>query len=96
MLRLHAVVKDNLEQSHVEAVFRQIFRQLVVEIEKFYTTINTESKFAKKRVRVDLIQILKCVTTSQPDTTTNPTNQVMVFDSTETCAIIESKVKSII
>jgi hypothetical protein len=55
MIRLHAVVKENLESSHVEAVFKQILRQLVVEIEKFYLGINTDSKFAKKKVRVDLI-----------------------------------------
>ena len=61
MLRLHTVVKENCEISHVEAVFKQIFRQLVQEIDKFYTTINTDSKFAKKRVRVDLTQIQKCV-----------------------------------
>ena len=53
--------KENCEISHVEAVFKQIFRQLVQEIDKFYTTINTDSKFAKKRVRVDLTQIQKCV-----------------------------------
>ncbi len=57
MLRLYTVVKENCEISHVEAVFKQIFRQLVQEIDKFYATINTDSKFAKKRVRVDLTQI---------------------------------------
>ena len=36
MKRLHTVVNDNLEPSHVEAVFKQTFRQLVLEIEKFY------------------------------------------------------------
>jgi uncharacterized membrane protein YccC len=89
MLRLHAVVKENLEASHVEAVFRMIFTQLVAEIEKFYATINTESKFAKKRVRVDLIQIQKCVSKDQGSA------QVMVFEA-DTCAIIDQKVKSII
>lgn len=61
MIRLHTVVKENCEISHVEAVFKQIFRQLVQEIDKFYATINTDSKIAKKRVRVDLTQIQKCV-----------------------------------
>ena len=55
MLRLYNVMKENLEPSHVEAVFKQLLTQLAVQIEKFYTGINTESKFAKKKVRVDLI-----------------------------------------
>ena len=93
MLRLHSVIKENLEQSHVEAVFRQIFTQLVSEIEKFYQGINTDSKFAKKRVRVDLIQIQKCVASKDQQV---DSKQVMVFESNDTCAIIEQKVKSMI
>ena len=94
MLRLHTVVKENLEISHVEAVFKQTFRQLVQEIDKFYQTIQTESKFAKKRVRVDLTQIMKCV--ASKDQEVSQPNQVMVFESRETCEIIEQKIKSII
>ena len=55
MRRMHSVLTQNLEASHIEQVFRETFRQLVQEIDKFYSAINTESKFAKKRVRVDII-----------------------------------------
>ena len=93
MLRLYNVMRENLEASYVEAVFKQLLGQLAGEVEKFYGAINTESKFAKKRVRVDLIQMQKSVAWrgQVPETTPD-----LVFESRDTCEMFEHSIRSII
>ena len=43
-----------METGQLEVIFKEAFRTLVVEIETFFSGINTDSKFAKTRARLDL------------------------------------------
>lgn len=54
LTKMHKVLSATMETGQLEVIFREAFRLLVVEIEGFFATINTESKFAKTRARLDL------------------------------------------
>ena len=54
-----------METGQLEVIFREAFRLLVVEIEGFFQRINTESKFAKTRARLDLTQIQRVISSLQ-------------------------------
>jgi len=52
--KMHKVLHISMEIKQLEVIFKEAFRLLIVEIENFFSKINTDSKFAKVRVRVDL------------------------------------------
>ena len=52
--KMHKVLSVSMEAKQFEVIFKEAFRLLIVEIENFFAGINTDSKFAKVRVRVDL------------------------------------------
>ena len=54
--KMHKVLAVSMETKQLEVIFKEAFRLLIVEIENFFNGINTDSKFAKVRVRVDLTQ----------------------------------------
>lgn len=51
---MHKVLSTTMETGQLEVIFKEAFRLLVVEIEGFFLSINTEGKFAKTRARLDL------------------------------------------
>jgi len=55
--KMHKVLSGTMETGQLEVIFKEAFRLLVVEIEAFFTTISTDSKFAKTRARLDITQI---------------------------------------
>lgn len=55
--KMHKVLSTNMETGQLEVIFKEAFRSLIVEIENFFSGINTDSKFAKTRARLDLTQI---------------------------------------
>lgn len=55
--KMHKVLSVSMEVGQLEVIFKEAFRVLVVEIENFFTKINTDSKFAKARARADLKKI---------------------------------------
>ena len=54
LTKMHKVLSTTMEIVQLEVIFKEAFRLLVVEIEGFFAQINTESKFAKTRARLDL------------------------------------------
>ena len=52
--KMHKVLSTTMETGQLEVIFKEAFRLLVVEIEGFFLSINTEGKFAKTRARLDL------------------------------------------
>ncbi len=52
--KMHKVLSATMETGQLEVIFKEAFRLLVVEIENFFSGINTDSKFAKTRARLDL------------------------------------------
>lgn len=58
---MHKVLYVSMETKQFEVIFTEAFRLLILEIENFFARINTDSKFAKVRVRVDLTQTQKVI-----------------------------------
>ena len=71
-----------METGQLEVIFKEAFRLLVVEIENFFSGINTDSKFAKTRVRVDLQQISNVISKLQ-------------FERDNVSEMAEQKIKSL-
>lgn len=57
--KMHKVLYATLEAGQLEQIFKEAFRLLVNEIDEFFADIETETKFAKLRVRIDLQQLLR-------------------------------------
>ena len=55
--KMHKVLSSVMETRQLEQLFKEALRQLLVQVEAFFSQISTESKFAKARVKVDLQQI---------------------------------------
>ena len=51
---MHKVLYSTLEAGQLENIFKEALRNLVKEIDEFLANIETETKFAKIRVRIDL------------------------------------------
>lgn len=54
---MHKVLYSSLEEGQLENIFKDSLRNLVKEIDEFLANIEIETKFAKTRVRVDLLQL---------------------------------------
>ena len=54
---MHRVLSSTMETGQLEVIFKEVFRQLTVDIETIFTQINTDTKFAKTRARIDLTEI---------------------------------------
>ena len=72
-----------METGQLEVIFKEAFRLLVVEIESFCSQINTESKFAKTRARLDLTQIQTQISALQ-------------FERANVSEMAEQKIKSLV
>ena len=59
LMKIYQVLNQTLETSRMSIIFKETFRLLSNEIETFTSKINTESKYAKTRLRVDLNALLK-------------------------------------
>lgn len=57
LTKMHKVLSMTMEVDQLEVIFKEAFLVLATEIETFFSKINTDSKFAKVRARVDLRQI---------------------------------------
>lgn len=57
LTKMHKVLSTTMETGQLEHIFKEAFRVLVLEIEGYFSGINTDSKFAKTRARLDLTQI---------------------------------------
>ena len=56
--KMHRVLSATMETGQLEVIFKEVFRQLMVDIETLFTQINTNNtKFAKTRARIDLTEI---------------------------------------
>ena len=53
--KMHKVLYSSLEEGQLENIFKEALRNLVKEIDEFLANIEIETKFAKTRVRVDLL-----------------------------------------
>lgn len=72
-----------METGQLEVIFKEAFRSLIVEIENFFSGINTDSKFAKTRARLDLTQIDRVISG-------------LTFESTDVSEMAQQKIKSLI
>ena len=52
--KIYQVLSQTLETSRMGQIFKETFRLLANEIETFSNKINTDSKYSKIRLRVDL------------------------------------------
>ena len=82
LTKMHKVLTSTMETGQLEVIFKEAFRLLVEEIEKFFVGINTDSKFAKTRVRVDLQQISNVISKIQ-------------FENRGVSEMAEQKIKSL-
>lgn len=57
VIKMHRVLSSTMETGQLEVIFKEVFRQLTVDIETIFTQINTDTKFAKTRARIDLTEI---------------------------------------
>ena len=81
--KMHKVLSVTMEVGQLEVIFKEAFRLLVVEIENFFSGINTDSKFAKVRAKVDLTQIQKVISGLQ-------------FETTDVSEMAEQKIRSLL
>ena len=80
---MHKVLSTNMETGQLEVIFKEAFRSLIVEIENFFSGINTDSKFAKTRARLDLTQIDRVISG-------------LTFESSDVSEMAQQKIKSLI
>jgi len=83
---MHKVLCATLEAGQLEQIFKEAFRTLVDEIDQFFSQIETETKFAKMRVRMDLLQLQNNI-------------EALQFDAErkdDICAVAIQKIKSLI
>ena len=83
LTKMHKVLSTTMETGQLETIFKEAFRLLVVEIEGYFATINTDSKFAKMRARLDLTQIQNTIKSLQ-------------FERADVSEMAEQKIKSLI
>ena len=81
--KMHKVLSTTMETGQLETIFKEAFRLLVVEIEGYFSGINTESKFAKTRARLDLTQIQRTIASLQ-------------FERPDVGEMAEQKIKSLV
>ena len=83
---MHKVLYSTLEQGQLENIFKESLRNLVKEIDEFLANIETETKFAKIRVRIDLQQLQSEI-------------ELLQFDAQrkdDICEVAITKIKSLI
>ncbi len=51
---MHKILSSTLPKESVEIIFRDIFRDLTKNFEEFYGKLNLQTKYGKKRIKVDL------------------------------------------
>ena len=83
LAKMHKVLSTTMETGQLEVIFKEAFRLLVVEIENFFQNINTDSKFAKTRARLDLTQIQRQISALQ-------------FERANVSEMAEQKIKSLV
>ena len=81
--KMHKVLNTTMEIGQLEVIFKEAFRLLVVDIEGFFAQINTDSKFAKTRARLDLTQIQRVISSLQ-------------FERANVSDMAEQKIKSLV
>ena len=75
------VLTSVLEQTHMESVLKDAFNYLVGEMDTFFGKLNIDSsKFAKKRITVDLVSLQKALVGLKFEDETRRADVISVVD----------------